>query len=274
MTVLIIGASGFLGSELVRQASAAGRGTAATFNSRPGDGGGTAWHQLDLRDSVRLDTVLDAVAPSTVINAASGNADWAITADGPVRLAVAAASRGIRLVHVSSDAVFSGADVHYDEAALPDPITPYGAAKATAETAVRLLHPNAAVARTSLIIGDGGSAHERLVHELVGGTRTGALFTDDVRCPVHVSDLAAALWELALTEATGVFHLAGPDAVSRYALGGLIARRDGLDPALLPAGRRSDSHLPGALDVRLDSRTTRQRLSTRLRGVQEFLGKS
>ncbi|WP_435608624.1 SDR family oxidoreductase [Streptomyces sp. C10-9-1] len=274
MTVLIIGASGFLGSELVRQASAAGRGTAATFNSRPGDGGGTAWHQLDLRDSVRLDTVLDAVAPSTVINAASGNADWAITADGPVRLAVAAASRGIRLVHVSSDAVFSGADVHYDEAALPDPITPYGAAKATAETAVRLLHPNAAVARTSLIIGDGGSAHERLVHELVGGTRTGALFTDDVRCPVHVSDLAAALWELALTEATGVFHLASPDAVSRCALGGLIARRDGLDPALLPAGRRADSHLPGALDVRLDSRTTRQRLSTRLRGVQEFLGKS
>lgn len=228
MTVLIIGASGFLGTELVRQGGTAGRDTVS---------------------------------------------DWAVTADGPLHLAVAAAKRGIRLVHVSSDAIFSGADVHYDETALPDPVTPYGAAKAAAETAVRLLHPAAAIARPSLIIGAGGSAHERLVHELAAGTRAGALFTDNVRCPVHVADLAAALWELALTDATGVFHLAGPDAVSRYALGVLIARRDGLDPALLPTGRRTDSNLPGALDVRLDSRATRKRLSTGIRGVREFLGK-
>ncbi|WP_086823707.1 sugar nucleotide-binding protein [Streptomyces sp. NRRL B-24572] len=273
MTVLIIGASGFLGMELVRQARAAGRATAATFHSRPGGASGTSWHQLDLRDASRLDAVLDAVAPTAVINAASGEANWAVTADGPLRLAVATASRGIRLVHVSSDAIFSGADVHYDETALPDPVTPYGAAKATAETAVRLLHPCAVVARTSLIIGDRGSAHERIVHELAVGTREGALFTDDVRCPVHVTDLAAALWELASSDATGVFHLAGPDAVSRHALGVLVARRDGLDPALLPAGRRTDSTLPGALDVRLDSRATQRRLSTRLRGVREFLGK-
>ncbi|MFF7438955.1 sugar nucleotide-binding protein [Streptomyces sp. NPDC008122] len=273
MTVLIIGGSGFLGTELVRQAATAGRATVATFNSRPGDAARATWHQLDLRDASRLEVVLDAVAPSAVINSSSGDADWAVTAEGPLHVAVAAARRGIRLVRVSSDAIFSGADVHYDETALPDPVTPYGAAKAAAETAVRLLHPTAAIARTSLIIGDGGSAHERLVHELVAGTRDGALFTDDIRCPVHVADLAAALWEFALTDTAGVFHLAGPDAVSRHALGELIARRDGLDPALLPAGRRADSNLPGALDVRLDSRATRQRLSTRLRGVREFLGK-
>ncbi|MET9956247.1 sugar nucleotide-binding protein [Streptomyces sp. NPDC006339] len=273
MTVLIIGASGFLGTELVRQASAAGRTPVATFNSRPGDPASATWHHLDLRDAVHIDAILDAAAPSTVINASSGDADWAVTADGPVRLAVAAASRGIRLVHVSSDAIFSGADAHYDETALPDPVTPYGAAKAAAETAVRLLHPFPVIVRTSLIIGDGESAHEHLVHELVAGTREGALFTDDVRCPVHVMDLAAALWELALSDAVGVFHLAGPDAVSRYALGELVARRDGLDPALLPSGRRADSNRPGALDVRLDSRATQQRLSTRLRGVREFLRK-
>ncbi|MGW4160352.1 SDR family oxidoreductase [Streptomyces sp. NPDC004788] len=273
MKVLIIGASGFLGTELVRQASAAGRTTAATFNSRPGDAARTSWHQLDLRDAGRLAAVLDAVTPTVVINASSGDADWAVTADGPVRLAAATASRGTRLVHVSSDAIFSGADVHYDETALPDPVTPYGAAKAAAETAVRLLHPDAVVARTSLIIGDRGSEHERIVHELAAGTREGALWTDDIRCPVHVADLAAALWELAAGDATGVFHLAGPDAVSRFTLGVLVARRDGIDPGLLPAGRRADSRLPGALDVRLDSRATQSRLNTRLRGVREFLGK-
>jgi dTDP-4-dehydrorhamnose reductase len=49
--------------------------------------------------------------------------------------------------------VFSGARVHYAESCLPDPITPYGAAKA-AETGILAVHPEAVVARTSLIIGD------------------------------------------------------------------------------------------------------------------------
>ncbi|MFF6914401.1 sugar nucleotide-binding protein [Streptomyces sp. NPDC012466] len=65
-----------------------------------------------------------------------------------------AARQGVRLVHVSSDAVFSGARVHYAESCLPDPITPYGAAKAAAETGILAVHPEAVVARTSLIIGD------------------------------------------------------------------------------------------------------------------------
>lgn len=75
---------------------------------------------------------------------------------------------------------------------------------------MRLLCPGAAVVRTSLIIGGGRSEHERLVHALIGGKRDGVLFTDDVRCPVHVRDLAAALWELTRSDAAGLFHLAGP----------------------------------------------------------------
>ncbi|MEU2354350.1 sugar nucleotide-binding protein [Streptomyces misionensis] len=273
MTVLIIGGSGYLGAELVRQAVSAGLHPAATFHSRPGDDDGTTWHHLDLRDPLRLEEVLDTVAPAVVINATSSGADWAVTADGGIRLAQAAADRGIRLVHVSSDAVFSGTGRDcYDESCLPDPLTPYGAAKAAAETAVRLLCPHtAAIARTSLIIGNGRSEHERLVHTLADGTRQGALFTDDIRCPVHVTDLAAALWEIAQSDAAGVFHLAGPDALSRYELGELIARRDGLDLARLPSARRSDTGLPGGLNVRLDSRTTQRRLRTRLRGAREFL---
>ncbi|MYV71666.1 NAD-dependent epimerase/dehydratase family protein [Streptomyces sp. SID2131] len=87
MTTLVIGATGFLGSELVRQGRSAGRATAAIFRSRPGNVPGVLWHHLDLRDPLQLDAVLDAVAPELVINASSGEADWATTADGPVRLA-------------------------------------------------------------------------------------------------------------------------------------------------------------------------------------------
>jgi dTDP-4-dehydrorhamnose reductase len=273
MTILIVGGSGFLGSELIRQARTAGHTTVATYATAPGRSSPTAWCPLDLRDAGRTDAVMADVNPAVVINASSGRADWAVTAEGPLQLAIVAAKHGTRMVHVSSDAVFSGAGrVHYDESALPDPVTPYGAAKAAAETGVLAVHPKAVVARTSLIIGHGRSEHEQLVHQLAVGTVDGALFTDDIRCPVHVSDLAAALLELASGGAAGIRHLAGTDALSRHELGTLIARRDGLDASCLPTGLRADSTVPGALDVRLQSQATQRQLRTVLRGARQFLG--
>ncbi|MFM9462635.1 SDR family oxidoreductase [Streptomyces scabiei] len=269
MTALIVGGSGFLGAELVRQARTAGYTTVATYVTKPGDASSAAWYPLDLRDVGRLEAVMAEVSPHLVLNVSSGGADWAITAEGPIQLAMAAARYGSRMVHVSSDAVFSGARVNYDESCLPDPVTPYGAAKAAAETGVLAVHPGALVARTSLIIGYGRSEHEHMVHKLAAGC-DGALFTDDIRCPVHVADLAAALLELASSEAAGIHHLAGADALSRHELGTLIARRDGLDPSCLPTGLRAESILPGALDVRLDSQATQRLLRTTLRGARRF----
>ncbi|HEX3750586.1 MAG TPA: sugar nucleotide-binding protein [Streptosporangiaceae bacterium] len=153
-------------------------------------------------------------------------------------------------------------------------MTAYGAAKAAAETAVKGITPGAVIARASLIIGDGDSQHERLVHALAAGAGRGARFTDEVRCPVAAIDLASALLELAASPDAGVSHVAGADAISRYELGRLIAARDGLDPAALPAGLRAATDLPGAPNVRLDSSRTQARLATRLRGAREFLARS
>jgi dTDP-4-dehydrorhamnose reductase len=264
--ILVVGGSGFLGGELVRQAAAAGHEVVGTSLS-----GSEPWRRLDI---CRRDDVLAAVAevrPDVVVNAAFRQHEWAPTADGPAHLAVAAGRAGCRFVHVSSDVVFSGAAVHYDETAPPDPITPYGAAKAAAETAVRASLPAAVIVRTSLIIGAARSSTEQLVHELCGGA-DGVLFTDDVRTPVHVADLAAALLELAVSDRSGIHHVAGPEALDRHTLGRLIASRDGLDPDALRPGTRAGSGVPGPLDVRLDSRHTQAVLTTRLRGATEFLG--
>ncbi|WP_431896179.1 SDR family oxidoreductase [Nonomuraea sp. bgisy101] len=273
MRTLIVGGSGFLGSELARQCSLAGHEVAATYlTRRPGEIAGVEWSPLDVRRREDVDVLVGAFRPEVVVNAAFRQADWTTTAIGAVNVALAVSTAGGRLVHVSSDAVFSGAAIRYDETCVPDPITPYGAAKAAAETAVNAIMPAAVTARTSLIIGDGGSSHEALVHSLATGTARGVLFTDDVRCPVHVVDLAAALLELAASEYRGVHHVAGADAVSRYELGLLIARRDGLDADRLPSGRRADSRVPGPLDVRLDCAMTQRRLRTTLRGARRFLG--
>lgn len=272
VNVLIIGGSGFLGSELAQQSVAAGHDVTATYLTRLGKINGVAWQPLDVRRHEDVVVLADILRPDVVINAAYRQADWTITADGAAHVALAASAVGGRLVHVSSDAVFSGATIHYDETCVPDPITPYGAAKAAAETAIRVIAPQGVIARTSLIIGDGGSPHEAFVHALASGRRDGVLFTDDVRCPVHVADLAAALLELAVSARAGVHHLAGADALSRYDLGLLVARRDGINTAALATGRRAESNVPGPLDVRLDCRATQRGLRTKLRGAREFLG--
>lgn len=97
MTVLIVGGSGFLGAELVRQAAASGHTTAATYATRPGSTQDIAWHALDLRDPGSVEAVVTKVSPRVIVNASSGKADWAVTAEGPVRLAMAAAKSGSRI---------------------------------------------------------------------------------------------------------------------------------------------------------------------------------
>jgi dTDP-4-dehydrorhamnose reductase len=271
MDLLVVGGSGLLGREVTRRAVAAGHRVVATYHSRAAGIGGVDWRPLDIRRREDVAALVAGTRPDVIVNAAYRQADWATTADGGTHVALAAAAAGARLVHVSSDAVFSGAAVHYDETRNPDPTTAYGAAKAAAETAVKGITPTAVIARTSLIIGHGRSQHERHVHALVAGTATGVLFTDDMRCPVHVTDLASALLELAASTHRGVHHVAGPDAISRYELGVLIARRDGLDETALSTGRRAGTNLPGPIDVRLDCTRTRRRLGTTLRGARDFL---
>jgi dTDP-4-dehydrorhamnose reductase len=271
MDLLVIGGSGLLGRRITGQARLAGHNVTATFCASVPPATDVDWRELDIRRREDVTALARRIRPDAVINAAYRQSDWETTADGGMHVALAAAAAGTRLVHVSSDAVFSGAAPSYDETAQPDPITPYGAAKAAAEIAIKGITPGGVIARTSLIIGDGDSPHERLVHALASGTTDGTLFTDEVRCPVDANDLASALLELAAAAHAGVCHVAGADAISRYQLGLLIAGRDGLDQATLPAGLRSGSGLPGATDVRLDSTKTQARLTTRLRGAREFL---
>ena len=65
--------------------------------------------------------------------------------------------------------------------------------------------------------------------------------------------------------------MAGADGMSRYELGRLIARRDGLDPDALRPTSRVALAVPGPVDVRLDSTLAARVLTTRLRGASEFL---
>jgi dTDP-4-dehydrorhamnose reductase len=265
-TVLVTGVTGHLGAVVAARAAAAGQDVTGTRFSTAG----TA-EPLDIRDRAAVHDLVSRVRPDAVIHCAAGRDDWRAMADGAAHVALAAAAVGARLVHVSTDAVFSGRQVHYDESAPPDPIYRYGAAKAAAETAVAAIDPLAALIRTSMILGHGTGQHERLTHDLATGRARGALFTDMVRMPVHVDDLADALLEVARLPYAGVLNVAGPEAISRYDLGLLVAARDGLDPGSLPSSTIAESGLSLARDVRLNCDRARSLLEVRLRGVGEFL---
>jgi dTDP-4-dehydrorhamnose reductase len=271
-TLLITGASGYLGGELARQAYAAGWHVVGTYWRGPLALEGVHWQRLDVRDRAAVAACVATARPDVVVHAAVAEPnDWTVNADGSAHVALAARAQGSRLVHMSSDAIFSGTHGLYDEAAVPEPLMPYGAAKAAAETAVQAIMPEAAIVRTSLIVGARPYKHVQMVLDLVTGKRTGALFTDEIRCPILVENLAAALLELLEHPYSGVLNIAGADALSRYELGVLIARRWGYDSARLRATTTTDSGMRRPTDVRLDIHRAQTLLNTPLQGARGFI---
>ena len=244
MRLHVTGATGYLGAELVRQSGASGE-------------------RVEIRDAAAVAELFERLRPDSVIHTAyrqDGAGAREITVDGAENVARTAHAVGARLVHLSTDVVFDGrkgaAYVEDDE---PSPVTDYGRAKADAEQRVLAAHPEALLVRTSLIYG--GAQPSK--HELAALEPDNVFYEDEIRCPVQVGDLAAALLELVETELAGLLHVAGPDAVSRAGFAALAARR-AVRQAPAPPGR--------PLDCRLDSSLAHALLRTRLRGVMEVLG--
>ena len=272
MTLLAVGASGHLGGEVSRRAVATGQRVVGTYRRATGAIGGVEWRQLDVRDAVAVRALVRRVRPLAVVSTASVYGDWTVSADGSGYVALAAADAGARLVHLSSDAVHGGRPEPYLDDEAPSPVFPYGAAKAAAETAVRLVHPAAAVVRCSLIIGDEHSKQVRLCLDALSGVPGVALFRDEIRCPAAVGDLATAVLELVESDYAGQLNLGGPEAVSRVGLGELVARHYRLDPAGMRTASIAESglHRHRPAEIRLDSSRAADLLKTRLRGLSEL----
>jgi dTDP-4-dehydrorhamnose reductase len=214
--VLVTGGTGYLGRALVA------RGCAGVSRATG----------VDVRDEQAVRAALagfEAVVHTAYVQ--DGPDAWSTNVDGS--RAVAGAARGLRLVHLSTDVVFSGSKGEpYVEADSPDPVTEYGRSKATAEAEVALEHPEALIVRTSLIYG--GAEPSR--HELAALDPANVFYTDEIRSPVQVDDLADALLALVAGDLVGPLHLGGADAVSRQELASLFAGRE-VPGALSPPDR-------------------------------------
>lgn len=236
--ILITGASGFLGGVLTRYFARDGSKVTALHHSSgtvPMDN--VHWCAFDFAHT-SVQRLLDTTAPSLLINcAAIASRDACerqprlartLNAELPAQLAHYCAERRIRFVHISTDLVFDGCVAPYSETDTPNPLSLYAMTKLEAEHGVAAANPQAYILRTALMYGSNafGDPASFLAWTLDALRRRQELllYTNQFRTPLYAPDVARAIKALlAIPAPGGVYHLAGPERLSRHDIGLRIA---------------------------------------------------
>jgi dTDP-4-dehydrorhamnose reductase len=224
MNVLVLGATGMLGHQVVKWLLAAGFDVSATIRSShcPPEflqhlGRARLLTGIDVGDIPTLVSELVAAGPKVIVNcigargAALMDADqaWAINRDLPQALAAHALKTGTRLIHIGTDGVFSGASGPYGESAEPDPIDFYGQTKLAGEVA----GPNISTLRLSMI---GPELRDRRGLLDWARSQKGAQvdgYTKTLTTALSTPVIARLIAHLIATghAADGIWHVSGPE---------------------------------------------------------------
>lgn len=271
--LLITGGSGFLGWRLTQIAETSGAwDVCPTYLSNPVNHPNGL--RLDLCDRSATENTVRELLPDVIIHQAvsNRNADHVAAIVPAARnIMEAAVEHNTRLIHVSSDMVWGGDRAPYSDDDPPAPLTPYAAAKASAEDLLRSAMPDKIlIVRPSLLYGFGPI--DRQTQWIVDGIRRNEpvrLFTDEIRCPIWVDTVSHALLELAASERTGCLNLGGPP-LNRWDFGMKMLACLGLEPG--PNVVRSaiaESGMNRPADLTLDVSKARRWLKTPLLSVEQ-----
>jgi dTDP-4-dehydrorhamnose reductase len=234
MRVMIIGASGLLGKELVREC-------------RDTDLVSPTSREVDI---CKIETIRDALqknAPEWIVLAAAytdvdgceTNVEqaFAVNRDGPVNTAKAAKEAGARLLFISSDYVFDGTKRKPYETSDPrNPQSVYGQTKAEAEVRLLDLMPECCIVRASWLFGVGGKCFPDTILKLAA-KRPGLDVVNDQRgCPTYGADLAKAILQLCRKNASGIIHATNAGECSWFEFAEEIVRSAGLATLVRPVG--------------------------------------
>ena len=212
LKVLITGANGQLGHELVRATVAAGHEVVATSHET-----------LDITDKLAVDAAITAARPDVVIHAAAWTAvdacesdpDKAMLVNGTATKYVADAAHavGAHVVYISTDYVFDGSKTSaYDEEDAPNPQSVYGASKLAGE---RALGPNDAIVRIAWVCGFYGGNMVKTILRLAEQPQL--KFVDDqIGNPTFADDAAEMIVRLAIEKRPGTWHVTNQGDVSWY----------------------------------------------------------
>lgn len=233
MKILVTGAGGMLGKDMIAAAEAVHHETV-----------GYAREQLDITDALAVTDVFERELPALVINCAA----WtdvdgaelreddahAVNADGAGNVAAAAAAIGARVVQISTDYVFDGLKREpYVESDAVGPATAYGRTKLAGEVAVAEANPRHLIVRSSWLYGVGGKNFVETMLQLAAEQSEILVVNDQVGCPTYTRELADAVIELADYERLGVMHICGGETCSWYDFAREIFRQSQIDVHVL-----------------------------------------
>jgi dTDP-4-dehydrorhamnose reductase len=282
--VLVTGAGGRLGGRLAELLAPRFRVTAGVRTTAPPAHLATV--PLDLGDADSVARALTEARCATVVHcAALADADACERDPDAARrqnedacrtLADACVARGVRLLALSTDLVLSGERPYWseDDAALP--VSVYGRTKLAGERAVLRAADSFAVVRVALVAGRTHGPHPSASEAIAWALderRPLRLFTDQYRTPVDPESVADALTALIAGGPGGLYHLGGPERLSRFELGQRVAAVLGLDPRAIEPVRQADLRFeaPRPADVSLLARRARDLLGWRPRDVDDAI---
>jgi dTDP-4-dehydrorhamnose reductase len=232
MRVVIFGASGLLGQELMRH-----------------------WHgdeliglgskDADIRDAHQVSEAVESIRPDwIVLSAAYTNVDdcethaelaLAVNRDGPMNVAHTAERIGAKLLFVSSDYVFDGKKTTpYESDDRRNPQSVYGRSKSEAEIQLLEILPDVCIARTSWLFGTGGKCFPDTILKLAASRPTLEVVSDQRGDPTYSVDLAKAIIELCRAGAGGIVHVTNAGECSWFEFARAIVKGAGLATEVRP----------------------------------------
>ena len=217
--------------------------------------------ELDIADETAVLESLRRNKPEAVINCAaftdvdgaesSPDASYAANKLGVRNLAKAAAETNSRLVTISTDYVFDGANRgFYTENDTPNPQGVYASSKYEGELAAVEVNPDTVIVRSGWIYGEGGTNFLSVMHRLLAEGKSIKAISDSYGTPTFAGDLAARLRELAGQNEVGVFHIANSgDGTSYFGFAEKVCELGGFDRKQLEAVSHEDLKRPAPRPV-------------------------
>lgn len=285
--IIVIGASGLLGTNLCRYLGQTGIRTAGTCHSHRILDPETEALELDLKDlgaverftrTQRADAAIYA-AGLTSVDACEEHPElaFALNAQAAAAAAAGAAAAGSKFVYISTDHLWDGTRAMVEETTPPAPVNAYARSKVEGERMVAATDNTALIVRTNFF-GDGPPWRPSLSDWMVGNLRKGVAidgFTDSYFTPIHISRLTDFLVDLIALGVEGPINVAGSERISKYGFAMKLCAAMGLPADLVRPASIDDAafiHARRPKDMSLSTRKVSTLLSLAMPSVDDSIG--